>query len=177
MACKGVRMLYGTAQNWWDCVGVDQMESRLLKFLFITLIWSSCWHDLSPNHTQASSWMVLVGTGRNTAMEQAKNEAVCTVRDPSHALSRSFSILVKKRKAFLFFPDNVKWEDYLPSFRSVHRTGKLSSCLMLPAGLTFFSLENGLKNHRLNLHYALCKNLCLPYVKQFWSETSGLVSN
>lgn len=103
MACKGVRMLYGTAQNWWDCVGVDQMESRLLKFLFTTLIWSSCWHDLSPNHTQASSWMVLVGTGRNTAMEQAKNEAVCTVRDPSHALSHSFSCLVKKRKAFHFF--------------------------------------------------------------------------
>lgn len=96
MARKGVRMLYGTAQNEWDCVAVHQRESSLLKFLFITLIWSSSWRDLSPNHTQASSWRVLVGTGRNTAMEQAKKEAVCTVRDPSRALSHSFSCLVKK---------------------------------------------------------------------------------
>lgn len=40
-----------------------------------------------------------------------------------------------------------------------------------------FILENGLKKHRLSLHYALCKNLGLPSVKLFWSETFGLVSN
>lgn len=45
--------------------------------------------------------------------------------------------------------------DCLPSFKIVHRAGKLSPCLILPAGFTLFSPGNGLKENRLKLHRAL----------------------
>lgn len=83
MTHRKVRMLYGTAQDEWDCDGVHQREARLLKFLFIlifiliTPICSSCWHDLSPNHAQPSSWRVLLRTGQNTSMEEQKMKQSC----------------------------------------------------------------------------------------------------
>lgn len=105
-------MLYGTAQDGWACTGVHQREARLLKFFFVLIarICSCCWCDLSPNHTQASSWRVLVGTGRNTAMEQAKNEAVCA---EIHLVPYpTVSVWLKREKllfvCLFFFPDHVK---------------------------------------------------------------------
>lgn len=69
-----------------------------------------------------------------------------------------------------FLPsDSVKCEDYLPSFKIVHKTGKLSPCLILPAGFTLFSPGNDLKKDRLKLHCALCENPCLPCVKLYWT--------
>lgn len=59
VACEWVRELYRGAQNWWYCAGELQRKSRLAK-LFIRPIWSNCWSDLSPNHTQlpfGGSWL------------------------------------------------------------------------------------------------------------------------
>lgn len=163
-----VQLLYSTAQNWWDYVTVHHRESRMLKFLFITyleqlLVWfipkphpsflleGASWNRLKHSHGVSKKWSSVH-------------------RDPSHVLSCSFSCLIKRKETSLLFPsDSVKWEDCLPSFKIVHRTGKLSSCLILPAEFTLFSPGNGLKKNRLKLQGALCENPCLPCVKLFWT--------
>lgn len=68
----------------WDStkwVGLCWRPSEGVKAVEVLVYNSYLEKLLVLNHTQASSWRVLVGTGQNTAMEQVKNEAVCTVRE------------------------------------------------------------------------------------------------
>lgn len=161
VACEGVRALYGGVQNW-DCAGELQGESRLLKLAFKHMFGAAAgviYPQTTPRLPLGGSQLEQDETWSKLEMKQY------AVRDPSHALSHSFSHLVKKKKEFFFSLVSGKWEDYLPSFKSVHRTRKLFPCLILPSGLMPFCLENGLKKHRVNLHHALCKNLYMHYIQ------------
>lgn len=131
----------------------------MLKFLFLTYVEQLLlWFIPKPHPSfqlKGASW------NRLKHRHGASKKWSSVQRDTFHILSCSFSCLIKiSILSFLFlFPSHgVKWEDCLPSFKIVHRTGKLSLCLILPTGFTLFSPGNGLKENRLKLHCALCEN-------------------